>query len=90
MHRLALAIGGVTVRELTARLTLREYFDWIAFYNNPDTEPDAGDLTQGQIAAAFGIKRKPKNASPEPAASVGSPPDPHHDGGRRPVVQTRI
>lgn len=55
-HVLALKLG-MTVGELSERMTAREYIDWIAFLSEDPGLHDTADMSHDQIAAAFGAKR---------------------------------
>lgn len=62
--RLALAIGGTTVRELQERMSSREFSEWQAFYAIEPFGWLADNWGHAQTASLIANTHLPKNAKP--------------------------
>lgn len=64
MHRLCLALGGMTVREMERRMGAREYADWLAYYAAEPFGEDRADLRAGIIASTIANVNRGKGDKP--------------------------
>lgn len=53
LHRLCLALGGMTVRELERRMSAGEFHDWLVYYAQEPFGEDRADLRAGIVASTI-------------------------------------